>query len=174
LNSAVSSVDFLALHVASTWALVGLVWIVQVVIYPPIVHVGSRELPAFHEARCRRITWIVAPLMGAELVTGIVLLTDPPPGAEPILPWLGASLMAVNGWCTGQVSMPLHGRLVGRDRTAVQAPVVATNWIRTVAWSLRGGWCSCSCPTARPVESDESAVGLGRGLQRGVARPSAP
>jgi hypothetical protein len=133
-----SSVDFLELHVASTWALVGLIWIVQVVIYPSFAHVGSSDLPVFHVAHCRRITWIVAPLMGVELVTGIVLLTDPPPGIEQPLLWFGAALMVVNWVCTGLVSVPLHGRLVGRDRATVQARLVATNWIRTVVWSLRG------------------------------------
>lgn len=124
-------------HIAATWALVGLIWVVQLVQYPGFAHLGARELSAYHQAHCRRITWVVAPLMGVELVTGVVLLADPPAGTSAAL-LVGAALMGVNWVCTAAVSMPLHGRLVGPDRERVQASLVRTNWIRTAAWTARG------------------------------------
>ncbi|MEM7310079.1 MAG: hypothetical protein AAF682_25610 [Planctomycetota bacterium] len=128
----------LAVHVAATWALVGLIWVVQLVIYPSFAFLGSPELPAFHDAHCRRITWIVAPLMGVELLSAVVLLAEPPEGASAAVMWAGAALIAVNWACTGLVSVPLHARLVSRQRPEVQARLVVTNWVRTASWSLRG------------------------------------
>ena len=124
-------------HAASTWALVGLIWIVQLVLYPSFSLVGDREIAAYHEAHCRRISWVVAPLMGLELATLLFLLVDPPPGASTLL-WSGAALLILAWLCIAFASVPLHARLVGSGRVAAQARLVATNWIRTVAWSLRG------------------------------------
>lgn len=127
------------LHAASTWALVGLIWVVQLVQYPGFERVGSSEWASFHEHHCSRITWIVAPLMGAELVSALVLaFAEPLSGstwawrlglAAALLPWL----------FTAFLSVPLHQRLGGRDRSALSA-LVRTNWPRTLVWSGRGLW----------------------------------
>jgi hypothetical protein len=130
--------DLLLIHVASTWALIGLIWMVQLVVYPGFADVGDAQLASFHERHCRRITWVVGPLMGAELVSGLALLSEPPPGASVGLLWAGMGLVALSWLCTGLVSVPLHARLAVRDRARVQARLVSTNWIRTLAWSVRG------------------------------------
>lgn len=130
--------DFLLVHVASTWALVGLIWMVQLVVYPGFADVGDAQLAGFHEQHCRRITWVVGPLMGAELFSGIALLSEPTPGASVTLLWVGMGLIALNWLCTGLVSVPLHARLRVRDRARVESRLVSTNWIRTLAWTVRG------------------------------------
>lgn len=127
------SSELLLLHAASTWALVGLIWTVQLVQYPSFALVSAPDLGRFHEEHCRRITWVVAPLMGVELVTGLILAGT----AGSVLIWLGLALIAVNWFCTALVSVPLHNRL-NSDKPRVQRALVATNWIRTGAWSARG------------------------------------
>jgi hypothetical protein len=54
------------------------------------------------------------------------------------LAWLGASLAAVVWLLTMLVSVPKHAFLAqGFDGRAHEL-LVATNWLRTVAWTVRG------------------------------------
>jgi len=134
----VSGLALLLIHAAATWGLVGLIWTVQLVQYPGLARVGAAELPAFHEHHCARITWIVGPLMACELATGLALLAWRPPAVPLQLVGSGLALIAVNWACTAFVSVPLHARLTARA-PGVQRSLVATNWIRTAAWTARGG-----------------------------------
>lgn len=122
-------------HAASTWALVGLIWIVQLVHYPLMATVSTPQFPSYHAAHTRRITWVVAPLMLAELATAGLLVW-----LGERNPWwlLSLPLLAANWISTAFVQIPLHNRLArGFDRSA-HARLVHTNWTRTAAWSLRG------------------------------------
>ena len=125
----------LAAHAAATWALVGLIWTVQVVHYPLFAHVGGDEFRRYHARHTRQITWIVAPLMAVELVTASLLFVD---GARP--PWLFLSVppLAFNWLATWRVQIPLHDRLAAGFDADTHRRLVAGNWWRTAAWSLRG------------------------------------
>ncbi len=126
----------LAVHAAATWALVGLIWTVQLVHYPLFAQVGADAFRSYHARHTRQITWIVAPLMAVELLTAILLLVR---GARE--PWLLASFvpLAFNWLATWRVQIPLHNRLAAGFDADVHRQLVATNWWRTAAWSLRGG-----------------------------------
>ena len=126
----------LAVHAAATWALVGLIWTVQLVHYPLFAQVGAEAFRSYHARHTRQITWIVAPLMAVELLTAILLVTR---GARE--PWLLASLapLAFNWISTWRVQIPLHDRLASGFDADVHRRLVATNWWRTAAWSIRGG-----------------------------------
>jgi hypothetical protein len=131
--------NLLLLHAAATWALVGLIWTVQLVQYPGFARIRGPEFASYHAFHCNRITWVVAPLMGLELLTGIGLFLEPPPGLSTTFLLIGISSIGLNWLATAFVSMPLHGRLSRRQRSA-QDSLVWTNWIRTFTWSLRGLW----------------------------------
>lgn len=137
----------LRVHVAATWALVGLIWTVQVVQYPGFRLVGDRELATFHERHCRRISRVVAPLMLVELATGLLLVRTPPGGIAPGQALAGLVLIAVNWLATAAFSVPLHRRLQQGERASAPA-LVRTNWLRTAAWSARGvltlGWVTAA------------------------------
>ena len=126
----------LAVHAAATWALVGLIWTVQLVHYPLFAQVGAEAFRSYHARHTRQITWIVAPLMAVEILTAILLVTR---GARE--PWLLASLapLAFNWISTWRVQIPLHDRLANGFDADVHRRLVATNWWRTAAWSIRGG-----------------------------------
>ena len=126
------------LHAAATWFLVGLIWTIQLVHYPLFAQVGERSFRAYHDEHGRRITWIVGPVMGVELVTGALLVFQPPSGAPPWALWTGLVLLLVIWGSTGALQVPLHARLGERfSREAVRA-LVGTNWLRTFAWTARG------------------------------------
>ncbi len=126
----------LAAHAAATWALVGLIWTVQLVHYPLFAQVGADAFRNYHARHTRQITWIVAPLMAVELLTAILLLVR---GARE--PWLLASFapLAFNWLSTWRVQIPLHNRLAPGFDADVHRRLVITNWWRTIAWSIRGG-----------------------------------
>ncbi|MEI6535995.1 MAG: hypothetical protein WCN98_11680 [Verrucomicrobiaceae bacterium] len=122
-------------HFAATWALVGLIWTIQLVHYPLFAQVGRETFVAYHQRHTRQMTWIVAPLMLIELLTAAWLVI-----AGSREPWLLASLvpLAFNWLSTWRIQIPLHDKLAkGFDAKAHQR-LVATNWWRTAAWSLRG------------------------------------
>lgn len=128
----------LLLNAASTWALVGLIWTIQCVHYPLLRRVGPEAFPAYHAAHALAITPLVGALMLVEGVTAVALLLNPPAGVARLLLWVALLLVVAHGAATALVSVPLHQRLgAGYDATLLDR-LVATNWIRTAAWSARG------------------------------------
>ncbi len=125
----------LAVHAAATWALVGLIWTVQLVHYPLFSNVGADNFRNYHARHTRQITWIVGPCMLIELVTAALLFARG--GSEP---WLLVSFvpLAFNWLATWRVQVPLHRRLAAGFDPAVHRRLVAGNWWRTAAWSIRG------------------------------------
>lgn len=125
------------LHVGATLALVGLIWTIQLVHYPLMARVESNFV-AYHSAHCARIAWLVAPLMGLEALTSLLLLTDRPAEVSPTWAWAGIGLVALIWLATALLSVPEHSRLQrGFDAAAIER-LVRTNWIRTIAWTCRG------------------------------------
>ncbi len=126
--------SLLSMHAAATWALVGLIWTVQLVHYPLFAQVGADTFCAYHARHTRQITWIVAPLMAVELGTAALLVVL---GAWA--PWLLGSLvpLAFIWLATWRVQIPLHVRLSAGFDAEVHRRLVASNWWRTTAWSIR-------------------------------------
>jgi magnesium-transporting ATPase (P-type) len=123
---------------AATFALVGLIWFVQVVHYPLFNRVGESSFPLYHADHSRLTTWVVAPLMVIELGTALALVWKRPDAIPDWAPWLGLALVAVVWLSTALVQVPRHDLLSnGFDETAYRA-LVLTNWLRTIAWSARG------------------------------------
>lgn len=128
------SVLFFA-HAAATWALVGLIWTVQLVHYPLFAEVGPEHFGGYHARHTRQITWVVAPLMGVELVSAVLLFAE---GHREF--WFLASgvALALNWLSTWLVQIPLHNRLATGFDSEAHRRLVKTNWLRTAAWTLRG------------------------------------
>lgn len=127
-------------HALVTVMLAGLIWTIQVVHYPLFAKVGDVDWVAYERSHQTRITVVVAPLMLTELVTAALLLLpllSATTGRVDWLPLAGAVLVAVIWTSTVFVQVPLHGRLEQRFDPAAIARLVSTNWIRTIAWTLR-------------------------------------
>jgi hypothetical protein len=128
----------LALHLGSTLFMAGVVWFVQIVHYPLLPHIGRDAFAAYEREHMRRTARVVAPAMLIELVTGIVLLWVRPGGIPLIDVLLGLALLAVVCGSTQFVQVPCHVRLSQGFDCSIHRRLVSTNWLRTVAWSLRG------------------------------------
>jgi hypothetical protein len=130
---------FLA-HLLATLLMTGIIWFVQVVHYPLFAQVGAAGFQAYESLHRQWTGLVVAPLMLLELGTSLALLRYPPPIPAWSL-WAGAGLVGLLWASTFFVQVPLHGQLdQGRDPTVI-ARLVRTNWLRTMAWSLRAGLC---------------------------------
>jgi len=128
----------LVLHAGLTWFLAGLIWTVQLVHYPLFAQVSRETFLAYERRHTARISWIVAPAMGGELLSGGWLLLAADAGARgPLV--LGAALLIVVWASTFLVQVPCH-RVLGRGfDPAVHGRLVRTNWLRTATWTARSG-----------------------------------
>jgi hypothetical protein len=138
VNPRVAEIAAIAQVVGSV-GMFGAIWIVQVVHYPLMRFASGAEFTRFETEHRRRISWVVGPLMALEGVCVLAFLFAPPAGLTWWLPWAGAAAEAVAIGTTVFVSAPLHLRLNERFDPAVLDRLVATNWIRTAAWTARAG-----------------------------------
>jgi hypothetical protein len=125
------------LHTVSTLMMTGLIWFVQLVHYPLFAYVGDQEFNRFEKQHVRRTTWIVAPLMIIEAATaiGLALLS----WSRPCWWWtiLGTILIVIIWGSTAFLQVPCHKALDERLDPFVVKRLIRTNWIRTIAWTVR-------------------------------------
>jgi glucose-6-phosphate dehydrogenase assembly protein OpcA len=116
-----------------------LIWLVQLIIYPGFRSIASEEFKTFHRWYVQRISSVVIPLMTAELILTVwwVLSDD-----YSVLSILTGVLILVVWLSTFALQVPIHNRLkAGKAEGEIQR-LVATNWIRTAAWSLKAATVS--------------------------------
>ncbi|MFB9990936.1 hypothetical protein ACFFLM_02925 [Deinococcus oregonensis] len=134
----------LVVHAALTWVLAGLILTIQIVHYPLFSRVGVAGYAAYQQEHIRRITWLVAPLMLAELVTGAALIFRPPPFLSAASISLGLALIVLIWLSTAFVQSPAHSRLTTGFDPVWHSRLVKTNWVRTLIWLVRsllvGAW----------------------------------
>lgn len=124
-------------QLACSLMMTGLIWLVQLVHYPSFHLIDPQRFQEFHQQHSSRITLIVAPLMGLELLTAILLVLE---RSESYAWWLNLLGVILIWACTAFLSVPLHNQLAsGYDYEKVNALVV-TNWPRTLIWTARSIW----------------------------------
>ena len=128
----------LVIQIASTLALVGLIWTIQLVHYPLFDHVDREHFVDFHRQHSSRISLVVVPLMLAEAATAALLLVARPAVVSAPAAWAGAALLAVVWLSTALLQVPQHGVLGQGFDAGAHRLLVTTNWLRTAAWSARG------------------------------------
>lgn len=128
----------LFVQAGSTWAMVGLIWFVQIVHYPLFGHVGAEAFLEYEQVHKKLTTWVVAPLMFAELGAATWLCVARPASLPAWQTWLGLGLVAVIWFSTAFLQVPAHEALSAEFTAEQHEKLVNTNWIRTVAWSVRG------------------------------------
>ena len=121
-------------NLAVSWGLLLLIWLVQIIIYPGFRHISSEVFLSYHRWYVIRISVIVIPLMLCEVVVTIAWL-----GSDnfSFLSLISIFLIAVIWLSTFALQVPMHKLLrSGKDDVCIRR-LVATNWIRTIAWSLK-------------------------------------
>lgn len=128
-------------NLASTFFMIGLIWFVQIVHYPLFERVGRDGFAAYESAHSQLTSLVVIPPMLVELVTTVMLVLVRPAGIRLSEAVAGAVLLAVVWGSTFFLQVPRHGELSLGFDLAAHTALVTTNWLRTIAWSLRGFLC---------------------------------
>jgi hypothetical protein len=121
-------------NIAVSWGLLILIWLVQIIIYPGLVRIPSHDFVNYHAWYVTRITLVVVPLMISEITIAIAWFFLQDNLFYPIM----AGGLVILAWCSTFIfQVPIHKSLqAGKDKSKIRR-LVATNWIRTVAWSLK-------------------------------------
>jgi hypothetical protein len=120
-----------AVNLALAAYMTGVIWVVQVVLYPSFALVGEADWAAYHAAHSRRITPVVAPAMLAHPLVALALLAERPGVLAAVNLALAGGLLLV----TATVFARLHARLT---RSTVDR-LVRRNAPRAVAWTANTG-----------------------------------
>lgn len=137
----------LLVNLSATWAMVGLIWLIQIVHYPLFAKVGDEQFQRYSEEHQRLITYVVLPLMFAELITACMLWNFRPAGVSAWMIVAGILLVVLIWGSTFTMQVPLHSQLSNGFEPQAHQHLVTSNWIRTIAWTARGlltahmAWC---------------------------------
>lgn len=130
--------EFLTLGgiLAQTIGLFGMfsvIWMVQLIVYPSFLEIDAERWQNFHHRHCRRMGFIVGPLMCCELFGAITVLSMMPSDGfyialltTSILTWL----------ITAVLFAPLHRKLENVYNVSLIRSLIKQNWVRTVLWSM--------------------------------------
>lgn len=126
-------------NVAATLYMTGLIWCIQIVHYPLFAQVGKHDFATYETAHSNLITPVVALPMLIELLTAGLLLFYRSPAIGLAETIVGLALVVTIWLSTMFLQVPQHNILSSGFDTAAHQFLVNSNWLRTVAWSLRGG-----------------------------------
>lgn len=115
--------------------LTGLIWVVQIVQYPQMRLADGENFLIQHRFHMQRITWVVILPMILELGISVVTLFW-----YSSFGWISIAVLVLvlMIWLsTFFVQVPLHNRLLNGKSEETISRLVASNWIRTAAWSLK-------------------------------------
>ncbi len=147
MNGQVTRLLLLA-HVGSTWFMLGVIWLVQVVHYPLFAMVGSESFSEYEHSHRAMIFFVVAPPMLIEGATAVLLFWYRPVAVPTWSVWVGVTLVFITWLSTAMIQVPCHDLLSRGFDASVHDRLVWTNWLRTATWSLRGVlvmWMTSSC-----------------------------
>jgi hypothetical protein len=121
-------------NLAPALYMTGVIWFVQLVHYPLFAAVPRESFLAY-EARHRILTtFVVAPAMLLELGASLLFAYS----YSRSLPHLAASALTLVVWgSTFFIQVPLHESLSNGFSPETIRNLVASNWIRTLSWTLR-------------------------------------
>ena len=121
-------------NLAVSWGLMTLIWLVQLIIYPGFHRIPPDEFVRYHRWYALRISLVVLPLMLGEL---IFLMGWWLSGADGSMAYIATLAVFIVWLSTIGLQVPIHKRLQAGKSSELINRLVATNWIRTAAWSVK-------------------------------------
>lgn len=115
--------------------LVGLIWVIQVLVYPQFLRVRPADFVPYHVAHCWRMVLIITPLVLAETGAAAWLLYE---GHRETPFIISVGLIPVIWLITALFQAPAHLRLMRGYQEGLIQRLLMTNWLRTFAWTARG------------------------------------
>jgi O-antigen/teichoic acid export membrane protein len=125
-------------HLAVTWFMVGVVWMIQIVHYPLFASIGSDGFVGYERGHTRRMGVLLLVPAVAEVVIALLLVMLQPDAIEIWAAWAAGAILAAIWIITLLVQVPIHRHLSDGYDERLVAALVRSNWVRTIAWSTRG------------------------------------
>lgn len=113
-------------HLLLTTSLMTLIWLIQILHYPTFHHIERMKFSRFAGFHSSRISFIVMPLMLAELV--LCLLT---------WDYISLFLVALIWISTFTLQVPCHHSFATGYSEVTVKRLISTNWIRTLLWTVK-------------------------------------
>jgi len=116
----------------ATSGMFAIIWLVQIAIYPLFTDLGADAFDHYHTRYMRLVTFVIMPLMLVEAASCTISFFY----TRSDWRLIGATAMLAIIWLsTFFLQVPLHQGLTPEK---VQT-LVDSNWVRTIAWTLRLG-----------------------------------
>ena len=125
------------LHFACTFMMLGIIWFVQIAHYPLLKYIGKKEFKDYEKNYNKTIMPVAILILSLELLTGILLIWIRPLQIPIFYVIFGLFLIGVIWLSTWALQVPAHLRLQDNFNNKCHKLLVKTNWIRTLAWTLR-------------------------------------
>jgi len=125
--------EFSTLGLLFDFGMLVLIWIVQLLIYPSFAYFSKQELISWHQKYTIRITFVVMPLMVAQLTIGIIQVW-----IEPHLYQILNLLLLGAVWLSTFLQfVPMHQDIAkGAIDEKLLHNLVHYNWTRVFLWTL--------------------------------------
>ena len=128
------SSDFIFwVHVFCSLWMTSLIWVIQILHYPSFLFIDKNKNIAFSQFHQKRISLLVIPFMILELVSLVYLIIKFPLKIEYHVLGLLLGLIWIS---TFLLQVPCHHEL-SKGNIIVIDKLIKTNWIRTIAWSIK-------------------------------------
>ena len=98
---------------------------------------SGQNFPLYQRTHERGITRVIVPLMIVELATAVILVLRFPTGVSRSLFYLTLALLVIIWLSTFLLQVPQHHRLESGFNVVAWQTLSRTNWVRTLAWTLR-------------------------------------
>jgi hypothetical protein len=129
----------LAAQLLASGVMLGVIWIVQLLLYPAFAHVAAADWSAHHGLHSQRITFVVLPAMAVELGVAVGLLIARPADLAGGLLVANLALVVATWGITAYVARRHHGGLGRGWNAGLIRSLVRVNWWRTAAWTAHAG-----------------------------------
>ena len=127
----------LAAQLLAAGVMVGVIWAVQLLVYPAFASVSLPDWTRHHTSHSRRITWIVLPAMATEVVACAWLACVSMSTLAHRLALANLVLVLSTWVVTAYVARRHHRRLTDAWHASTIQSLVRVNWVRTALWSAR-------------------------------------
>ncbi|BDC50624.1 hypothetical protein F183_A29400 [Bryobacterales bacterium F-183] len=128
----------LFINLTANLFMLGLIWFVQIVHYPLFAATGRDQFTRYESQHASLTTLVVGPPMLAELAASLALAAFATGGRLPAWAlWSSVALVGIIWLSTAFLQVPCHDALQRGFDVGTHQFLVNSNWIRTIAWSLK-------------------------------------
>jgi hypothetical protein len=117
--------------------MVGVIWLIQIIHYPLFRLVGESTFIDYHKIHIQKTSIVIAVPMILEVLTGLYLFSFIELYRNNFMFLIAFALNVLIWLVTFFTSVPKHKILSKGGDDSVLNALVRTNWIRTMAWTLR-------------------------------------